>query len=57
MIKGNSGTTLTDAVCIHHNVEPREPGKRTPTPVGVNPDFSEALMGFSPSWTVPDSEH
>lgn len=55
--KGHSGTTLTDAVLIHLNVMPdRKRGERTPAPAGPAPAFSEALMGFPPSWTELASE-
>ena len=55
MKKGNSGTTLTDAVVIHHGAAIRKPGEHLPSEVAVNPAFSEALMGFTPNWTVPES--
>jgi hypothetical protein len=54
MIKGNPGTTLTDAVCIHHVEEIKPDGERGPAGAAVNPEFSEALMGFSPGWTEID---
>jgi hypothetical protein len=52
MLKGHSGTTLTDAVVSHHGGATRTPGKRTPTTVAPNPEFSEVLMGFSKGWTL-----
>jgi hypothetical protein len=51
MLTGHPGTTLTDAVAIHHGETTRTPGVRTPSAVAVNPEFSEVLMGFSRGWT------
>jgi hypothetical protein len=51
MKKGNPGTTLTDAVVIHHDGATRKGGERLSTEVGPSPAFIEALMGIPPSWT------
>lgn len=51
MIEAHAGTTLTDAVCIHHGAVTRTVGEHTPSEVAVSPAFAEALMGFSPGWT------
>jgi len=56
MLKGNPGTTLTDAVVIHHGAATRTGGEALPTEVGPRPEFVEALMGIPRRWTDPDSE-
>ena len=53
---GHAGTTLTDAVLIHLGLlTERKRGQRIESPAGASPAFVEALMGFPPGWTVPDS--
>lgn len=47
MLKGNPGTTLTDAAFIHQHGE----SKRGPVTECLNPSFIEWLMGFPAGWT------
>jgi hypothetical protein len=50
--EGHAGTTLTDAVLIHHDAMPdRQRGERIPSPLAPNPAFCERLMGFPEGWT------
>lgn len=55
MVKGNSGTTLTDAMDLHIDgpraSETRQGGRST---MVLNPEFVESLMGFPQGWTDPD---
>jgi hypothetical protein len=49
---GHAGTTLTDAVLIHHDAMPeRQRGERIASPLAPNPAFCERLMGFPEGWT------
>lgn len=49
---GHDGTTLTDAVLIHHDAMPaRTRGERSETPLAPNPVFCERLLGFPEGWT------
>lgn len=49
MIKGHSGTTLTDAMLQWYGIE-----KTDDPPWVLNPDFSEALMDLPMGWTLLD---
>lgn len=50
--KGHAGTTLTDAILIHHGaMRERARGERMPSPMAPNPEFCERLMGFPEGWT------
>lgn len=46
----NSGTTLTDAMLIHH----RQDRTRGPDGLVLHPEFVEALMGIRVGWTRID---
>jgi site-specific DNA-cytosine methylase len=51
MIKGHSGTTLTDACQIHLGVTTRAAGDRQPALVLPNPEFAEWLMRLPGGWS------
>lgn len=52
----SEGTTLTDAMALHHGLQPRE--IRTPGADGLVlcPEFVERLMGLVEGWTLVDDE-
>lgn len=56
MLKGNPGTTLTDAMLLFLAQETRKAGERSSSLAVLNPAFVEALMGLPNGWTdVPGS--
>lgn len=50
----SEGTTLTDAMALHHGLRPREIRTGGPDGLVLNPEFVEALMGFPEGWTHVD---